>query len=137
VRGAARPRPESVGHEMVRQLLDGGFPGAVHLVNPRYDRVAGRPCHPSLDAVPGPVDLAVLAVPNERLEEQLRAAARLGVRAATIFASGLEAEAGDPPLAARLAALARDGGIVLCGPNCMGFVNFDRALRAVGFYEPL
>jgi acyl-CoA synthetase (NDP forming) len=71
----ASARPGSFGDQLVAQLLSGGYRGAVHLVNPRYREVAGRPCHPSLADLPGPVDLAVLAVPNAALEAQLRAAA--------------------------------------------------------------
>jgi acyl-CoA synthetase (NDP forming) len=88
----ASARPGSFGDTLVAQLLAGGYRGAVHLVNPRYREVAGRPCHPSLADLPGPVDLAVLAVPNAALEAQLRAAAAAGIPAAVIFASCL-----DPP----------------------------------------
>ncbi|HSK35958.1 MAG TPA: CoA-binding protein [Actinomycetota bacterium] len=65
----ASARPGSFGDQLVAQLLAGGYRGTVHLVNPRYTEVAGRPCHPSLADLPGPVDLAVLAVPNAALEE--------------------------------------------------------------------
>ena len=83
----ASARPGSFGDQLVGQLLAGGYRGTVHLVNPRYREVAGRPCHPSLADLPGPVDLAVLAVPNAALEAQLTAAAEAGVPAAAIFAS--------------------------------------------------
>src|SRR5215217_7912554 len=105
----ASARPGSFGDTLVAQLLAGGYPGAVHLVNPRYREVAGRPCHPSLDDLPGPVDLAVLAVPNAALEAQLRAAAAAGVPAAVIFASCLE----PPNLAERLAAIAGVAGMAV------------------------
>ena len=68
-------RPGSFGDQLVTQLLAGGYRGAVHLVNPRYREVAGRPCLPSLADLPGPVALAVLAVANAALEAQLTAAA--------------------------------------------------------------
>ena len=94
----ASARPGSFGDTLVAQLLAGGYRGAVHLVNPRYREVAGRPCHPSLADLPGPVDLAVLAVPNAALEAQLQAAAAAGIPAAVIFASCLDP---DPGAAAR------------------------------------
>src|SRR5829696_6099980 len=84
----ASARSGSFGDQLVTQLLAGGYRGAVHLVNPRYREIAGRPCHPSLADLPGPVDLAVLAVPNAALETQLTAAA--GIPAAVIFASCVE-----------------------------------------------
>jgi acyl-CoA synthetase (NDP forming) len=88
----ASARPGSFGDTLVAQLLGGGFRGSVHLVNPRYREVAGLPCLPSLADLPGPVDLAVLAVPNAALETQLQAAAAQGIPAAVIFASCLDPE---------------------------------------------
>jgi acetate---CoA ligase (ADP-forming) len=154
----ASARPGSFGDILVAQLLAGGYRGEVHLVNPRYREVAGRPCHPSLADLPGPVDLAVLAVPNAALEAQLRAAADAGAPAAVIFASCLDPE-GDvaggqhapprtppdrahpapparPPLAERLAAIAREAGMAVCGGNGMGFFNLDQGLRVCGYPEP-
>ena len=128
----ASARPGSFGDQLVSQLLGGGYRGTVHLVNPRYREVAGRPCHPSLDDLPGPVDLAVLAVPNAALEAQLQAAAAAGVPAAVIFASCLE----PPDLAERLRAIAEAAGMVVCGGNGMGFFNLEQSLRVCGFPEP-
>ncbi|HEY4790485.1 MAG TPA: CoA-binding protein, partial [Actinomycetes bacterium] len=128
----ASARPGSFGDQLVAQLLSGGYRGAVHLVNPRYREVAGRPCHPSLADLPGPVDLAVLAVPNAALEAQLRAAAAAGIPAAVIFASCL-----DPPdLAERLAGIAGEAGMAVCGGNGMGFFNLEQSLRVCGYPEP-
>jgi len=137
----ASARPGSFGDQLVGQLLAGGYKGTVHLVNPRYREVAGRPCHPSLAGLPGPVDLVVLAVPNGALEAQLGAAAEAGVPAAVIFASCVEpAPSGPPnhaaPLADRLAAIAQGAGMAVCGGNGMGFFNLDQSLRVCGYPEP-
>ena len=135
----ASARPGSFGDQLVGQLLGGGYQGEVHLVNPRYAEVAGRPCLPSLADLPEPVDLAVLAVPNAALEAQLAAAAALGIPAATIFASCLEP---DPPpnravpLVDRLRALAAGAGMAVCGGNGMGFFNLEQSLRVCGYPEP-
>ena len=54
-----------------------------------------------------------------------------------IFASGYEeSRGGAPPLTERLATIARDAGMAVCGGNCMGFANLERRVRALGFYEP-
>ena len=66
----ASERPGSVGEQTLRQLQGGGFTGTIHPVNPGYETVLGLPCHPSIHDVGGPVDLAVLAVANARLEEE-------------------------------------------------------------------
>src|SRR5215213_5131339 len=135
----ASARPGSFGDTLVAQLLAGGYRGTVHLVNPRYREVAGRPCLPSLADLPGPVDLAVLAVPNAALEAQLGAAAAAGIPAAVIFASCLDDQPpppGTPPLADRLAAIARAAGMAVCGGNGMGYFNLEQSLRVCGYPEP-
>ena len=135
----ASGRPGSFGDTLVAQLLGGGFGGSVELVNPRYREVAGRPCLPSLADLPGPVDLAVLAVPNAALEAQLQAAAASGIPAAVIFASCLDAEPPPPdvpPLAERLRAIAAGAGMAVCGGNGMGFFNLEHSLRVCGYPEP-
>jgi acetate---CoA ligase (ADP-forming) len=128
----ASARPGSFGDQLVGQLLGGGYTGEVHLVNPRYAEVAGRPCLPSLAGLPGPVDLAVLAVPNAALEDQLATAAGLGIPAAAIFASCLEPEG----LVERLRAIAAGAGMAVCGGNGMGFFNLEQSLRVCGYPEP-
>lgn len=131
----ASTRPGSPGLQMVHQLRVGGFDGAVYPVNPRYDEVLGLRCFDSVTEVPERPDLVLLGVSNAALEEQLRLAAEAGARSAVVFASAYgEAEDGST-LMQRLAATARDAGIVVCGPNCMGFVNAERRLRALAFEE--
>ncbi len=133
----ASARPGSVGNQVLVELIEGGFGGRVFPVNPKYEEILGRACAGSIADLEEPVDLAVLAVSNALLEEQLRAAAEAGAGSAVIFASCYEApREGVPPLTERLARIARDAGMAVCGGNCMGFVNLERGLRAVGFYEP-
>ena len=132
----ASQRPGSVGNQVIRQLLGGGFPGRILPVNPRYGQVEGIECLDSL-AQAGPVDLAVLALSNDQLERSLQDAIAHRARSLAIFAS-CHGEAGDGrPLIDRLAELARQGGIPVCGGNGMGYVNLDRQLRVTGFYQPL
>ncbi len=133
----ASGRPGSFGEQLMVQLRTGGYGGEVFPVNPSYDEVMGRPCFDAIGDVPQPVDLAILGVANARLEEQLRAAAGAGARSAVIFSSTYEdPRPGVAPLRERLAAIARDAGMVICGSNGMGFLNVERGLRACGFLEP-
>ena len=133
----ASPRPGSFGEQMMLQLIRGGFDGSIFPVNPSYKDVMGYTCQPSLDRVPEPVDLVLLGVSNKKLEEQLAAAAAVGVKSAVIFASCYEEPVpGVPPLGERLTGIARSAGMALCGGNGMGFVNVERRLRACGFSEP-
>jgi acyl-CoA synthetase (NDP forming) len=133
----ASARPGSFGEQVMLQLLRGGYQGGVHPVNPRWNEVLGIACVPSLADLPGPVDLAILAVPNAQLEAALVAAAEAGAGSAVMFASAYERPVPDvAPLAQRLGAVAREAGMALCGPNGMGFLNLERRLRACGFPQP-
>jgi acetate---CoA ligase (ADP-forming) len=156
----ASPRPGSLGERMVSEVIKSPARPEVYLVNPRHERVAGRPCHASLADLPAPVDLVLLAVPDPAVEEQLALAARRGDRSAVLFGSAHELpggpsgappprspdrQPGEPPghepgppltLRARLAATARGAGMAVCGAGCMGFVNVTYGLRAVGYVEP-
>lgn len=134
----ASGREGSVGHETLRELVElGRFEGPVYPVNPRYEELFGHRCYASIDEVPEPVDLAVIALANAQLEDTLRACADVGVGSAVIYASGFEEpRPGTSPLTDRLAQIAREAGMEICGGNCMGFVNVERGLRATGWEEP-
>jgi acetate---CoA ligase (ADP-forming) len=133
----ASVREGSVGNQSVVELVQGGFGGRIFPVNPKYDEVLGLRAYPSLAEIGEPVDLAILAVSNALLEEQLSLAASSGAASAVIFASGYDEPAeGEPPLTERLSHIARDAGMAVCGGNCMGFANLERRVRALGFYEP-
>jgi acetate---CoA ligase (ADP-forming) len=133
----ASVREGSVGNQSVVELVQGGFDGRIFPVNPKYDEVLGLHAYPSLAEIGEPVDLAILAVSNALLEEQLGLAASSGAASAVIFASGYDEPAeGEPPLTERLSQIARGAGMAVCGGNCMGFVNLERRVRALGFYEP-
>jgi acyl-CoA synthetase (NDP forming) len=131
----ASARPGSLGARMIAEMARSPSRPRTYLVNPRYADIDGTPCLPSLAEVPEPVDLVLLAVPDTALAEQLGAAARTTARSAIIFGSAFDPE-GAPGLRQRLAAIARDASMTLCGPGCMGFVNVARGLRAVGYIEP-
>ena len=124
----ASTRPDSFGNALVRQVLAGGFAGPVQPVNPRYREVEGLRCAPSLDDLPHPAELALLAVGHDRIEAQLQAAANAGIRAAVVYTSLPAAT-----LDARLQAAASAAGMVACGANCMGFINLERSLRACAY----
>jgi acyl-CoA synthetase (NDP forming) len=134
----ASARPGSLGARMIEEVARSPSQPRTYLVNPRYADIGGVPCLPSLADVPEPVDLALLAVPDAALETQLVAAAENRARSAVIFGSayGPHGTAGPVALRDRLAAVARDAGMAVCGAGCMGFVNVARGLRAIGYVEP-
>jgi acyl-CoA synthetase (NDP forming) len=138
----ASPRAGSLGARMMDEVAKSTGRPRTYLVNPRYAAIGGTPCHPALADLPEAVDLALLAVPDAALEEQLRAAAAGGARSAVIFGSAVDPDRppgpvsdSGPGLRDRLAEIARDAGLPVCGAGCMGFVNVARGLRAIGYTE--
>ncbi len=129
----ASPTSPSVGNQLIVQLRRGGFDGAIHPINPKYDEIEGLACLPSLADLPEPVDHAVLALASHRIEAQLALAIEHGARAATILASCYMADDGEPALLDRLRRRAREAGIQICGGNCMGFMNFESKVRVSGY----
>jgi len=131
--GASRKR-NSVGNDMIRNIIASGFDGAVYPVNPSYAQLYGYACLPSLADLPKPVDLAVLSVPNRVLEHVVTEAIAAGARSLVIFASA-ELE-GNAALRDRIAALARAAQVPICGANCMGFFNPRHPIRAFSAFHP-
>jgi acetate---CoA ligase (ADP-forming) len=132
----ASAQPGSFGAELLRQLRVGGFDGAIYPVNPNYTEIDGLACVSSIEAVPEPVDLAILGVGNGKLEAILRSAGRSGARSAVICASGHAVEGEPAPqLPERLQAIAGEYGMAICGGNGMGFINVERRVRATGYSQ--
>jgi acetate---CoA ligase (ADP-forming) len=132
----ASARPGSFGAQLVAEATSGDPAVRVIPVNPRYRQVHGLPCVPSLAEVDEPPDVVLLGVPNTALEAQLMAAAQARARSAVVYASGYEPpQPGRPPLVERLAAIASEADMAVCGGNCMGFWNLDHGVRALGFQE--
>jgi acyl-CoA synthetase (NDP forming) len=101
-----------------------GFTGPLLPVHPRHATALGRPAVPSLRDLAEPADLAFIMAPTHAVESVLHDAGAAGVRNAIVLASGFR-EAGPEgrALEDRLVACARDQGVTLLGPNCLGFLN--------------
>ena len=129
----------SLGRQMMVELERGGFDGAIYPVNPGYEEVLGHRCYASIGQIGEPVDLAILGVANARIEQAMREAADAGAASVVTFSSLFEEEPpepGVPALVERVAAIAREQGMALCGGNGMGFLNVETRLRATGFATP-
>ena len=122
--GASRS-PDKNGYAVVRNLVRGGFPGRVFPVNPAGGEIAGVTCWRTLGELPEPPDCAMVVIPAADTVAAVRQCADAGIRAVVVGASGF-AEDGTEAGAARqeaLAAIARDRGLALLGPNTNGFLN--------------
>jgi acyl-CoA synthetase (NDP forming)/L-amino acid N-acyltransferase YncA len=127
--GAGRA-PSGIGHAVLTAVAAGGFTGTLYAINPHASEVAGIPAFPKVSATPIRPDLIVVAVPAEQVLAVIEDAASIGVPAAVILSSGF-GESGDEGRAAQagLLRIARSGGMRLVGPNCLGILNTDPAVR--------
>lgn len=124
-------KPGTAGHAVLKNLEVNNFPGAIHLVNRGGGTIAGRPVVTSIDELPEGVDVAVFTLPAGAVRDAVAACVRRKVGAAVIFASGF-AELGNRAGQEEIAEIAREGGLALLGPNCLGYQNYIEGLW-IGF----
>ncbi|HVE25677.1 MAG TPA: GNAT family N-acetyltransferase, partial [Sporichthya sp.] len=123
-------RTSGVGHEVVRNLLEGGFRGPVFPVNPKADEICDQPALASIAQAPQPVDLAVIALPAGQVLDAVKECAAAGVGAVVILSSGLgEAGPQGRRVEAEIVEVARHSGMRVVGPNCLGVVNTLPSVR--------
>jgi len=105
----------------LRYLIQGGFAGPLYAVNPRRSEVQGLRSWPSIDALPEPVDCAIVALPSHEVLPTLRQCAAAGTRSALVFAGGF-AETGEEgrQAQAQITRLAQETGMRILGPNSLG-----------------
>ena len=127
----ASARRGSIGGELFRNVLAGDFAGAAYPVNARGEPVAGVRAYSSVEEIPDPIDLAVIAVPGQRVLDAAESALRAGVRALCVISAGF-AEVGPEGLERqeRLLALVRAYGGRMIGPNCLGLAVSGPGLNA-------
>ncbi|MFF9586282.1 acetate--CoA ligase family protein [Streptomyces achromogenes] len=118
----ASNEPGKIGNSVLRNLLDGGFAGDIHPVNPRADDILGRKAYQSVADVPGEVDVAVFAIPARFVAAALEEVGRKGVPNAVLIPSGF-AETGEHALQAELVEIAERYGVRLLGPNIYGYYS--------------
>lgn len=124
----ASPNPGSAAYLAMQNLRS--FGGIVYPVNARHEEIDGRQCFRSLSELPQVPDCVVIAVGREAVEIVVEECAEIGAGGAIIFAAGY-AETGKPDRAAqqaRIASIARERGLRIVGPNCVGLLNHTRGL---------
>src|SRR5690606_32805905 len=119
-------------HNIHRSILRGGYEGEVFGVNPKYDEVLGSPTYPTLDAIPGGVDKAIVVVPSHLVLDVLESSVDAGVKAVNIITSGFGEQADDEAHERQQAIrdFAQRTGIRVVGPNCLGLISTPAKLIA-------
>jgi acyl-CoA synthetase (NDP forming)/GNAT superfamily N-acetyltransferase len=123
-------RENSVGRAVLRNLLQHGFTGDVTVVHPRHTEILGVPTVASIAQLPAAPDLAIVAVPAQQVPTVVAELGQRGARAALLLTSGFGEVGASGGAAQRdLVRSAREHGMRLVGPNCLGIVNTDPTVR--------
>jgi len=119
------------GGQTVRALNTSGYAGGVFPVNPKYPQIDGRRCYASVAQIDGPCDLAVIALPAAHVARSIRECGERGIGYAVVLGGGFR-EMGEEgaKLEREMIAAAREKGVRLIGPNCIGLVNVHAGVIA-------
>lgn len=116
--------PEKLGHVVLRNIIEGGYRGKVYPVNPQADVILGLRCYPTVSAIPGPVDLVAVVVPRDAVASVIQDSVKKGVKAAVVITAGFREIGPEGAKAEReIVRIAREGGLRLLGPNCLGHID--------------
>src|SRR5215470_11247974 len=116
--------PTRISGRSLRYFREAGYQGGLYPINPTRDTVQGLRAYPDLASVPGDVDFGLIAVPANLAVEAMEACVTKGVRGVVMFTAGFaEIGAEGRAMQERITHIARDSGIRLCGPNCLGLFN--------------
>jgi len=134
--GASRD-PVAIGGRILNALIANGFKGPIYPINPHASQIASLTAYPSLRALPRPVDLAIVAVPRDAVLAVIDDCAAGSVRAVIVITAGFaEFGADGRELQKHLLEKIRGYGMRLVGPNCMGLLNADPAVRLNASFAP-
>ncbi len=115
-------RPGSAGQVILQSLKVNNFKGDIHLVGRSAEPIDGRPVLKSPEELPDGIDLAVFTLPAASVRDAVVACVKRNVGSAMVFAAGF-AEKGEQELQDEVATTARNGGLAIVGPNCLGYTN--------------
>jgi acetyl coenzyme A synthetase (ADP forming)-like protein len=128
--GASRDT-KKVGYAVLNNLIRFGYPGKIHPINPSAGEILGLKSYSSLVSVNQPVDLAIICLPAPSVPGVMKECGEAGVKAAVVITAGFK-EAGHEGLALdrEMISIARDYGIRVLGPNCLGVINTSNKMNA-------
>ena len=134
--GASR-RENSIGWQIVDNLLQHGFTGSVYPVNPAASSVHSIKAYPSIGAVPGRVDLGMIVVPSKLVNDVVRECVDARVGGLVVISAGFKEIGGKGVEREReLLEILKGTGIRMVGPNCMGVINTHDSIRMDATFAP-
>ena len=134
--GASR-QANTIGWQIVDNLLRYDFQGSVYPVNPKANAIHSVPAYPSVKAIGRPVDLAVITVPKEYVVQVARECVEAGVKGIVVISAGFkEVGVAGAERERELLTVLEGTGIRLVGPNCMGVLNTSPDIRMNATFAP-
>jgi acetyl coenzyme A synthetase (ADP forming)-like protein len=135
--GASR-NPATIGGRILSGLIGGGFSGSIYPVNPIAATISGLAAYPTVAGIPQPVDLAIIAVPRDAVFSVIDDCASRGVKGVIVISAGFaETGVAGAALQHQLIDKVRGYGMRMVGPNCLGLMNTDPAVRLNASFSPL
>lgn len=119
----ASANPAKMGYRYLHQLIQFGFEGNLYPVNPAGGTILGLPAYKSFKDLPAPVDYVISAIPADQLPQLIQDCATKGVKLLQLYTAHLGETEGGKSLEQQIIKMARDAGIRILGPNCMGVYN--------------
>ena len=126
----ASTTPGKVGHDIFANILKGGFTGTLYPVNPRAKSVLSVRAYPTINDIPDAVDLAIVILPPKPALKSVEDCIEKGVKGLVIVSAGFREVGGEGlALENRLTDVCREAGVRVVGPNCLGVINPNPAVR--------
>jgi len=132
----ASERSGSWSERIYHNLRSYGYPGEIHLVNPRHRELYGVPCFPSVSQVAGEVDQMVVIVPAHYVPAAIEEGGARGFRSAVVFSGGFSETSTPEGIEGENAMVAAAGrsNMLICGPNCLGNISTHERLITLAEY---
>ncbi len=118
-----------IGNSVMKNLINGGYKGDIYPINPKADEILGKKCYKSVKDIPGPVDVAIFAIPAKFVADALREVGEKKIAGAILIPSGF-AEVGEVELQNQMLAVAREYNVRVMGPNIYGYYYTPQNLCA-------
>ncbi len=128
--GASRQKGK-VGYEILKNMIEAGYPGEIYPVNRKAEEIEGLKCYPDLASIGKVPELVILVIPAKIVSEVMQECAKIGTKSVVIITAGFK-EVGKKgkALEDRVVQIAKQGGIRVIGPNCLGLIVPANKLNA-------
>jgi acetyl coenzyme A synthetase (ADP forming)-like protein len=120
-----------VGYEILKNMIDAGFEGKIFPINPKAQSIEGLKCHPDVGSIGETPDLVIIIIPAKIVPAIMQQCAEIGVKAVIIITAGFK-EVGEEgrALEKKISQIAKQAGMRLIGPNCLGLIVPENKLNA-------